>query len=88
MKIIKSETAQKKGLGSCPHRSVTHLTKEERAAVKAGATVYFEIYKTHYTQSGYKIVTIYNGRYDSREPTKLEFIAIKAYEEKEINNEG
>jgi len=74
--MIKSVTAVKRGWGSVPHRSVSFLTKEEKEAVKSGEMVYFEIDKTHYTQSGYKIVTCYAGKFDSREPTNEELVAI------------
>jgi len=80
MRMIKSVTAVKRGYGSAPHRSVSFLTDREREAVKRGEIVYFEINKTHYTQSGYKIV-IYNcGRYDSREPTTEELFEINMME--------
>ncbi len=71
--MIKSTTAIKHGYGSMPHRWVSGLTDIERDAVKNNTEiVYFVINKTHYTQSGYKIVTYYFGKYDSREPTNQE----------------
>jgi hypothetical protein len=70
--MIKSVTAVKHGFGSMPHRSVSGLTKSEREAVKNGETVYFAINKTHYMQSGYKIVTHSSYGWDSREPSEAE----------------
>jgi len=67
-----SLTAEKHGYGSMPHRWVSGLTKAEHAAVKRGEIVWFRIPKTHYTQSGYKVVTYYYGKWDSREPTSSE----------------
>ena len=74
--MIKSTTAVKRGYGSMPHRSVSFLTKEEREAVKNGETVYFEINKTHYMQSGYKIVTHSPYGWDCREPSETELAEI------------
>ena len=74
--MIKSETAVKRGWGSMPHRSVSFLTPEEKQAVRDGEVVYFPINKTHYKQSGFKIVTHFYGKFDSREPTESELVEI------------
>jgi len=74
--MIKSVTAIKKGFGSMPHRSVRFLTKEEREAVKNGEMVYFQIDKTHYMQSGYKIVIHSPYGWDCREPNDAELAEI------------
>ena len=74
--MIKSITAIKRGFGSIPHRSVSFLTKREREAVKNGELVYFQIDKTSYMQSGYKIVTHSPYGWDSREPNEAELVEI------------
>lgn len=74
--MIKSVTAKKYGFGSMPHRHVSGLTKAEREAVKNGETVYFEIDKTSYMQSGYKIVTHSPYGWDCREPNTDELAQI------------
>lgn len=76
--MIKSVTAVKKGWGSMPHRSVSFLTAEEKEAIRKGELVYFEISKTHYRQSGFKVVTQYQGKFDSREPSGEELKMIIA----------
>jgi hypothetical protein len=74
--MIESKTAIKHGWGSMPHRSVSGLTTKEREAVKNGDKVFFRIDKTHYMQSGYKIVTHSPYGWDSREPTTDELTEI------------
>lgn len=82
--MIKSTTAIKHGYGSMPYRTVSGLSKIERDTVKNGELVYFIITKTHYMQSGYKIVTYFNGRYDSREPNTNELTEINRLENSEV----
>jgi CRISPR/Cas system-associated protein Cas10 (large subunit of type III CRISPR-Cas system) len=79
--FFESVTAEKRGWGSAMYRWVRGLTKEERQAVRAGDTVWFRINPWHYTQSGYKIVTVNrldHKKFDTREPTSIELTAIKA----------
>jgi len=78
MAIIESKTAVKHGGGSLPYRWVSGLTDKERAAVRKGELVFFRVPKTHYTQSGYKVVTYYFGKYGFREPNDVEMRKIKA----------
>lgn len=80
LKMIKSITAIKHGYGSMPYRHVSGLTPNERAAVKNGEKVYFQIDKTHYMQSGYKIVTHSAYGWDCREPSEQELNEIKKSE--------
>jgi len=78
--MIKSITAVKRGYGRARYRSVSGLAAEEREVVKSGGIVYFEIYKTSHMQSSYKVVTCYNGRFDSREPSEAELVEIRKLE--------
>lgn len=78
IRIIESKTAVKHGYGSMPRRWVSGLTVKERVAVKSGHLVFFRIHKRHWTQSGYKVVTYWYGKWDSREPTDAELRRIKA----------
>lgn len=82
LRIIKSETAEKHGWGSTKWRSVTHLTKEERQAVREKtALVYFRFTPWNHMQSGIKIVTGgTRGGFDSREPSIDEKTQIEAFE--------
>ena len=81
---IESLTAYKTGWGRAWWRRVYGLTPEERQAVRAGSIVWFAFTPWHYTQSGYKVVTVYGDRLDSREPTPAELVVIaKAKEGKQ-----
>lgn len=78
--------AVKHGWGSAQYRSVSGLTASEKAAVLSGGVVYFGICNTHWTQSGWKVVTSYSdsagrSRFDSREPTAGELAEIKLLED-------
>ena len=75
---IESRTAYKLGWGRARWRRVSGLTPEERQAVRAGSVVWFAFAPWHYTQSGYKVVTVYGDTFDSREPTPAELEVIKA----------
>ena len=76
--MIESKTARKNGWGKSRWRSVTHLTSEERYAVRAGVVVWFRFVPWHYTQTGYKIVIQNGDRFDSREPNADQLAFIKA----------
>ncbi len=69
---IESKTAFKVGWGRSRWRRVGGLLPEERQAVRDGDIVWFAYTPWHYTQSGYKVVTVYGDRFDSREPTAAE----------------
>tara|TARA_Y100000310_G_C20573074_1_gene759035 strand:+ start:345 stop:632 length:288 start_codon:yes stop_codon:yes gene_type:complete len=73
---IESKTAYKTGWGKARWRRVSGLTPEERQAVRTGNTVWFAFRPWHYTQSGYKVITVYGDTFDSREPTPTELAAI------------
>ena len=77
MRLVKSCTAEKHGYGSMPWRWVSGLTAGERDAVRNGDIVYFEINKTSYMQSGFKIVTHSDRGWDCREPNAIELENIK-----------
>ena len=74
---IESKTAYKIGWGSSWWRSVHGLLQSERQAVRKGHHVWFSFRPWHYTQSGYKMVTVYQNRFDSREPTQEELQAMR-----------
>jgi hypothetical protein len=77
--MIESKTARKNGWGKSRWRSVTHLTSEERYAVRfSTALIWFRFVPWHYTQSGFKIVIQNGDRFDSREPSSDQLLAIKA----------
>ena len=59
-------------------RWVSRLSQGERDAVRAGSLVWFSLSgRTHYTQSGLKIVVYTTrGRWNAREPTREERKAI------------
>jgi len=73
---IESKTARKIGWGRSWWRRVSGLLPEERQAVRDGGTVWFSFRPWHYTQSGYKVVTVYGDKFDSREPTPAELVII------------
>jgi hypothetical protein len=73
---IESKAASKVGWGRSVWRRVGGLLPEERQAVRDGDIVWFAYTPWHHTQSGYKIVTVYGDRFDSREPTAAELAAI------------
>ena len=76
----KSLTGKVIGRGSMPYRRISWLTETERQTVRNGEIVYVDSGKTHYTQSGYKIVTFYYGLYGHREPTPAELGQIQEME--------
>ena len=65
---IESQTAYKIGWGSAPWRRVCGLLSTEKQAVRDGHIVWFEYKPWHYMQTGYKVVTVYGYRFNSREP--------------------
>jgi len=75
----RSLTARKHGWGRDHYRWVSGLTAEEREAVKNGQLVCFKIPNRHPSQSGYKVVTYYDG-YDCREPSPVELQQIRKEE--------
>lgn len=70
MKYYLSETGVIQGRGTQPWKYVSHLSDEERAAVKDGSGIVLirDYQAFHYTQSGYKQVFFMSGRYVHREP--------------------
>lgn len=77
MKVKESKTAVKHGGGSMPYRWVSKLTDAERELVRKGGLVFFRVPKKHYTQSGFKVVTYYRGKYGFREPTDSELRLVR-----------
>ena len=79
-RFIESKTAKKRGWGRMPYRHVSGLTAEERQAVKDGHVVWFAFEPWHHMQSGFKVVTYWEGgpQFDSREPSAAELAEIKA----------
>jgi len=73
----KATTGKIHGGGSMPFRWVSGLTKKDQELVKAGKKVYLKTGKTHYTQSGYKIIKYSGHGYQFREPTDNELAQIK-----------
>jgi hypothetical protein len=73
---IESQTAYKIGWGSTRWRRVGGLLPTERQAVRDGNIVWFEYKPWHHMQTGYKVVTVYGYRFDSREPTDDELASI------------
>jgi hypothetical protein len=78
---IESRTALKHGWGTAPWRWVSGLTPAERRAVKNGGIVFFRFIAWHWSQTGVKVVTYRNERYDAREPTPSELAVIESREE-------
>ena len=82
-RFLESKTAKKRGWGRMPYRYVSGLIAEERQAVKDGHVVWFNFEPWHHAQSGYKVVTYWEGgpQFDSREPSAAELAEIKATQE-------
>ena len=64
--IIISQTAVIHGRGRMPHKWVSGLTKEEKAAVKEGKTVLIRDHNKHVTCVDYKQVTYWKGKHGER----------------------
>lgn len=80
--ILISDTGVIQGRGTAPWKYVSHLTNEERIAVRSGKWVFIRDFEAHhYTQSGWKIVIVYsNGsRFCHREPSPDQLKALNTF---------
>jgi len=76
--IIISKTAVIRGRGSDPYKSVTHLTPDERAAIRAGKTVLVADENQHPQCAPFKRVYEYKGRFYHRNATPRQCAIAKA----------
>ena len=78
--MIISATGRIRGRGSDIYKWISHLTAEERAAVRRGETVLVPDDNEHYSCVGYKRVVYWRGHYGHCNATPEEVVEARHME--------